>query len=102
MEDLELPADLVTESSTTTAAAPGSGPFVAPTPGASASQKWLERRSQLAAEHVAAGQFQGAMSLLYRQLGVVQVEPLRPHFLELYNASHAALPGLQVSYLRLS
>jgi coatomer protein complex subunit alpha (xenin) len=62
-----------------------------------ASQKWLERRSQLAAEHIAAGQFGGAMSLLFRQLGVVAFEPLRPHFMELYNASHAALPGLQVS-----
>jgi coatomer protein complex subunit alpha (xenin) len=64
--------------------------------GVPASQKWLERRSQLAAEHIAAGQFSGAMSLLFRQLGVVAFEPLRPHFMELYNASHAALPGLQV------
>jgi len=36
------------------------------------------------------------MSLLFRQLGVVAFEPLKPHMLELYNASHAVLPGLQV------
>ncbi|KAF6256969.1 COPI alpha subunit C-terminus-domain-containing protein [Scenedesmus sp. NREL 46B-D3] len=94
MEDLELPADLGLESAGAAAAA-GAGPFVAPPPGAPASQKWLERRSQLAAEHVAAGQFSGAMSLLFRQLGVTAFEPLRQHFMELYNASHAALPGLQ-------
>lgn len=97
MEDLELPADLGLDTSAAAAATAGAGPFVAPTPGVPASQKWLERRSQLAAEHAAAGQFQGAMSLLYRQLGVVQFEPLKPHFMELYNASHAALPGLQVT-----
>jgi coatomer protein complex subunit alpha (xenin) len=61
-----------------------------------ASQKWLERRTQLAAEHAAAGQFSSAMSLLFRQLGVVAFEPLKPHMLELYTASHAVLPGLQV------
>jgi coatomer protein complex subunit alpha (xenin) len=64
--------------------------------GVPASQKWLERRTQLAAEHAAAGQFSSAMSLLFRQLGVVAFEPLKPHMLELYNASHAVLPGLQV------
>lgn len=64
--------------------------------GVPVSQKWLERRTQLAAEHAAAGQFNSAMSLLFRQLGVVAFEPLKPHMLELYNASHAVLPGLQV------
>lgn len=64
--------------------------------GVPASQKWLERCTQLAAEHAAAGAFSSAMSLLYRQLGVVAFEPLKPHMLELYNASHAVLPGLQV------
>jgi hypothetical protein len=65
-------------------------------PGVPASQKWLERRSQLAAEHAAAGAFSSALSLLHRQLGVVAFEPLKPLMLELYSASHAALPGLQV------
>lgn len=85
-------------------AAPSSHPHPPPFPptphpthaGVPASQKWLERRSQLAAEHAAAGQFSSAMSLLFRQLGVVAFEPLKPHMLELYNASHAVLPGLQV------
>lgn len=32
--------------------------------------------------------------VLCRQLGIVQFEPLRPYFLELYQGSHAALPML--------
>lgn len=94
MEDLELPPDVVAETS---GAAATATEFSAPTPGIPAAQRWLDRRTQLAADHVAAGQFQGAMSLLFRQLGVVNFEPLKPHFLELYTASHAALPGLHVS-----
>ncbi len=94
MEDLELPPELAGD----TAGAPGpsaDAAFVAPSPGAPAAQRWLDRRTQLAAEHAAAGEFGGAMSLLHRQLGAASFEPLRPFFLELYAASHASLPGLQ-------
>ena len=49
---------------------------------------------QLAAEHAASGSFQSAMSLMHRQLGAVAFEPLKPYFLDLYMASHAAVPGL--------
>ncbi len=49
---------------------------------------------QLAAEHAAAGSFQSAMSLLHRQLGVADFEPLRPYFIDLYTASHATVAGL--------
>jgi len=94
MEDLELPADLVGDSVTAGAGA-SAEVFVAPPPGVPASQRWLDKRTSLAAEHAAAGQFQSAMSLLFRQLGVVDFEPLKPHMLDLYNASHGCLPGLQ-------
>jgi len=46
------------------------------------------------AEHIAAGGFQTAMSLLHRQLGVANFEPLRPLFMDLFAASHAVMPGL--------
>jgi coatomer protein complex subunit alpha (xenin) len=51
-------------------------------------------RTQLAVEHAAAGSFSSAMSLLHRQLGVANFEPLRPYFLDLYTASHAWVPGI--------
>ena len=38
---------------------------------------------------------QSAMSLLHRQLGVANFEPLRPYFMDVFSASHASLPGLQ-------
>lgn len=99
MEDLELPADLGLSAAAAAAGsaggAPGTGgPFVAPSQGVPPSQRWLERRSQLAAEAAAAGDFGAALSLLHRQLGLAAAEPLRAHMLELHAASHAALPGL--------
>ncbi|KAJ9518428.1 hypothetical protein QJQ45_018452 [Haematococcus lacustris] len=91
MEDLELPADVVAEAAAA-AASSASGPFVAPAPGPSACQKWLEKRTQMAAEHAAAGSFSSAMSLLHRQLGVASFEPLRTYMLDLYTAAQAVLP----------
>lgn len=97
MEDLELSPEVLAEAAAAAGAgaAGAAGPFVAPAPGLSASQRWLEKRSQLAVEHVAAGSFQSAMSLLFRQLGATAFEPLRTYFLDVYAASHATLPGLQ-------
>lgn len=91
MEDLELPPELLVEDHKV------AGPtttFTAPTPGVPASQRWLEKRTQLVADHVAAGSFSTAMSLLFRQLGATSFEPLKPYFMDLYTASHGTLPGL--------
>jgi coatomer protein complex subunit alpha (xenin) len=99
MEDLDLPADLAADAGAAGAGASGGddeGPYVAPAPGVPASQRWLERRGALAAEHCAAGQFASAMQLLFRQLGAVEFGALRGHMLELYYASHGGLPGLPV------
>ncbi|EFJ41149.1 hypothetical protein VOLCADRAFT_77684 [Volvox carteri f. nagariensis] len=93
MEDLDLPADVVAEAAAA-AAGGAAAPFSAPAPGAPASQRWLDRRTQLAAEHAAAGSWATAMSLLHRQLGAGNFEPLKPYFMELYIASFASLPGL--------
>jgi coatomer subunit alpha len=51
------------------------------------------RNSPLAADHVAGGSFETAMQLLNRQLGAVNFEPLKPRFLEIYQASKTYLPA---------
>ena len=60
--------------------------------GSSEADLWA-RNSPLAADHVAAGSFETAMQLLNRQLGAVNFEPLKPRFLEVYQASKTYLPA---------
>jgi coatomer protein complex subunit alpha (xenin) len=72
--------------------------------GSSEAELWA-RNSPLAADHVAGGSFDTAMQLLNRQVGAVNFGPLRPRFLEIYQASKTYLPastGLPplVNYLR--
>ncbi len=62
MQDLDLPPEMVAEART----APGEdSQFVAPTPGVTPTQRWLQKCS-LAADHVAAGDFASATRLLNR------------------------------------
>lgn len=64
MQDVDLPPEMVAGAR----AAPGpESQFVAPTPGVTPSQRWLQKCS-LAADHVAAGDFASAMRLLNRYL----------------------------------
>ncbi|KAI7840084.1 hypothetical protein COHA_006214 [Chlorella ohadii] len=94
MEDLEIPADVAAEVAASAAAGPGEGAqFVAPTPGVSAVNRW-QTKCHLAAEQVAAGAFDTAMRLLTRQAGIVNFEPLKPYFMEVYQGSQAVLPAL--------
>lgn len=51
------------------------------------------RNSPLAADHVAAGSFESAMQLLNRQVGAVNFAPLKPRFLEIYQATKTYLPA---------
>ncbi|KAH8592370.1 coatomer WD associated region-domain-containing protein [Bisporella sp. PMI_857] len=51
------------------------------------------RNSPLAADHAAGGSFESAMQLLNRQLGAVNFEPLKPRFLEVYQATKTYLPA---------
>ncbi|KAF8377888.1 hypothetical protein HHK36_031276 [Tetracentron sinense] len=74
LEDLELPPDVDTPKA---ALGARSLVFIAPTPGMPVSQIWIQR-SSLAAEHAAAGNFDTAMRLLIRQLGIRNFAPLRP------------------------
>ncbi|CAH2355081.1 coatomer subunit alpha [[Candida] railenensis] len=53
---------------------------------------WL-RNAKTPAEYVAAGVFEQASSLLNKQLGVVNFEPLRARFLEVYQSNKLYLPG---------
>ena len=88
VQDLELPADLPAP-----AAASASGAFVAPPPGQTVSQRWLQR-SKLAAEYAAAGDFESAFRVLKLQLGVAQFEPLNANMLAIHAAAYAQAPGL--------
>ncbi|KAL1918268.1 uncharacterized protein VTP21DRAFT_2928 [Calcarisporiella thermophila] len=74
------------------AAQEAAGDFVAPTPGQPESALWVQN-SPLAADHVAAGSFETAMQILNRQVGAVNFTPLKPHFMAMYQATRAAIPG---------
>ncbi|KAF9623120.1 hypothetical protein IFM89_037636 [Coptis chinensis] len=87
LEDLELPPELDTPKASVNAR---TSVFVTPTPGMPVSQIWTQK-SSLAGEHVAAGNFDTAMRLLTRQLGIKNFAPLKPMFLDLHNGSHSYL-----------
>ncbi|KAK6460717.1 coatomer WD associated region-domain-containing protein [Scheffersomyces coipomensis] len=54
---------------------------------------WL-KNAKTAAGYIAAGAFEQGASLLNKQLGVVEFEPLRKRFQEVYLASKLYLPGV--------
>lgn len=76
----EVESDFVTVDSAETGA------------GSSEAELWA-RNSPIAADHVAGGSFETAMQLLNRQVGAVNFEPLKPRFLEIYQASKTYLPA---------
>ncbi|KAF5187527.1 Coatomer subunit alpha [Thalictrum thalictroides] len=92
LEDLELPPEVDTPKVSNAR----SSVFVTPTPGMPVSQIWIQK-SSLAGEHAAAGNFDTAMRLLSRQLGVQNFAPLKPMFLDLYTGSHSYLRALSSS-----
>ncbi|KAJ8446344.1 hypothetical protein Cgig2_005875 [Carnegiea gigantea] len=85
LEDLDLPPEAETPKVSN-----GHPSFVPPTPGMPVSQIWIQR-SSLAAEHVAAGNFDTAMRLLSRQLGIKNFAPLKQLFVDLLAGSHSYL-----------
>jgi coatomer protein complex subunit alpha (xenin) len=66
------------------------------TVGDSAQQKWLKKR-KLAADLIAAGEFEDALNLLKKRLGVINVDPLEPLFKQAYWATCMSIPGLPQS-----
>jgi coatomer subunit alpha len=88
LEDLELPPEADTPKATSSAR--GTAMFVAPQPGMPVSQIWTQK-SSLAGEHAAAGNFDTAMRLLSRQLGIKNFVPLKALFMDLNTGSHTFL-----------
>ena len=73
-------------------------------PGSSEAELW-SRNSPIAADHVAGGSFETAMQLLNRQVGAVNFAPLKPRFLEIYQATKTYLPATEglpplINYVR--
>lgn len=100
LEDLELPPELDTPKASVNTR---SSAFVTPTPGMPVNQIWIQK-SSLACEHAAAGNFDTAMRLLTRQLGIHNFGPLKPLFLDLHNGSHSyigAFPSTPVIQLAI-
>lgn len=96
-DDLELPPDL--EVPTSAAVASGDadeGYFVAPTKGTNPTQHWANN-SNVPVDHIVAGSFESACRLLHDQVGVVNFEPYKTHFMTNFarsRTSFAALPGI--------
>ncbi|CAI9757967.1 unnamed protein product [Fraxinus pennsylvanica] len=85
LEDLDLPPE-----TPKTAATARSSVLIPPTPGMPVSQIWVQK-SSLAAEHAAAGNFDTAMRLLSRQLGIRNFSPLKSLFQDIHMGSHTYL-----------
>ncbi|KAJ2591620.1 hypothetical protein H4R99_006688 [Coemansia sp. RSA 1722] len=90
-DDGELDAEIAAEA--TAAAAAG---FVPPQPGVSELEIW-SRNSPLAADQIAAGNFEQAMKLLRDQIGIVSFDALKPAFMEIYTASRSVLTTAPLS-----
>lgn len=67
--------------------------FVAPAEGVNENAVWAQN-SGVAADHIAAGSFETAMQILNRQKGIVKFEPLKSHFLAIYQAAHVSVAGV--------
>ncbi|XP_021978957.1 coatomer subunit alpha-2 [Helianthus annuus] len=76
----ETPKDIMARSSV----------FVAPTPGMPVSQIWVQK-SSVGAEHAAAVNFDTAVRLLKRQLGLKNFTQLKPLSIDLHRGSHSYL-----------
>jgi coatomer protein complex subunit alpha (xenin) len=94
-EDLELPSDLDTSAATGADSGPSAddGYFVAPVRGAPPAQHWTNN-SQLAVDHVLAGNVESACRLLHDQVGVVDFAPYKEHFLATLSRASTRLIGL--------
>lgn len=91
MEDQSLDMDAHNLENDFAGLSTDAGFVAAPTAGTSLAVQWV-RNSSLAADHVAAGSFQTAMQLLHRQIGVINFEPLKPVFLQVFSGGTASLP----------
>jgi coatomer protein complex subunit alpha (xenin) len=97
-DDLDLGDDLGLDDSHQigTADWPAADPsaaFADTAPGTARDHYWRQNSSH-AADHIAAGDIEGAMNLLNRQIAVVNFAPMESHFIALSTGAVASLPGL--------
>lgn len=94
-EDLELPPDLDMSGPTGADSGPAAddGYFVTPVRGAPPTQHWTNN-SQLAVDHVLAGNVESACRLLHDQVGVVDFAPYKEHFVAALSRASTRLCGL--------
>ncbi|KAI7900947.1 coatomer protein alpha subunit [Cokeromyces recurvatus] len=67
--------------------------YVFPDEGVNETTIWSQN-SKIAADHIAAGSFETAMQILNKERGIVQFEPLKSHFMAIYQASRISLEGV--------
>ena len=70
--------------------------FAAPAAGTSALTQWCNNSSH-ASDHIAAGAFEGAMTLLNRQVAIVNFKPLKSKFVGIWAGAYASVPGLPLA-----
>ena len=73
----------------------GDDDYVPLAAGTSEYELW-SNNSPVAADHIAAGSFESAMQLLNRQIGIVNFEPLRDHFMTIASASRAFISAMPI------
>jgi len=66
------------------------------TQGMSRNEQWA-RNSNIAVDHIAAGQFESAMKILNTQAGIVNFEVLKPMFMSIYQSAKSYFSGVPVS-----
>lgn len=69
------------------------GDFVVPAAGTPAPTVWCANSTH-AADHAAAGDVEGAMRLLNRQIAAVHFVPLKRHMMALLQGAHASVPAM--------
>ncbi|VDP73129.1 unnamed protein product, partial [Schistosoma curassoni] len=89
--DLELPSDL--QNSNAVLTNKNENVYVAPSPGRPNSYLWSEN-SNLPADQIMAGNWMNAMRLLNAQVGVVNFEPYKTIFMNLFSASRIMCTAL--------
>jgi coatomer protein complex subunit alpha (xenin) len=88
-DDLELPADLE-PTPAETGGEGEDGYFVAPTRGVPPNQHWTNN-SALPVDHILGGNIESAFRLLHDQVGVVNFEAYKDHFITCYSRSRTTI-----------
>jgi coatomer subunit alpha len=96
LDEADMAAAAASSSSSASASASKAGSIPggwAPPAGGTSTPAYWVANSTLAADHVAAGSFETAMTLLNRQIGAVNFQPLKTYFTQVYQAARVSVPG---------